>query len=176
MCGDGCMCMLCGVQSAAVLEVFMVRSKEERDKVVKRKRRKAQKRSVKEGATPAEVREKGNQLSRDGLPPSCLLQQESEVLTADEEIPHSASLSGKSKLRFAFHLLGRRWLSVSLLYRSFDILPQTGSKMLVALGLHSNSIELHMLDMLTAPPTTTFISSLSAPGHPTDIRWDFTRA
>lgn len=51
--------MLCGVQSAAVLEVFMVRSKEERDKVVKRKRRKAQKRSVKEGATPAEVREKG---------------------------------------------------------------------------------------------------------------------
>lgn len=35
----------------------MVRSKEEREKAVKRKRKKAQKRSVKEGTTPVEVRD-----------------------------------------------------------------------------------------------------------------------
>lgn len=56
-CGEWCVCKLCGVQSAAVLEVFMVRSKEEREKAVKRKRKKAQKRSVKEGTTPVEVRD-----------------------------------------------------------------------------------------------------------------------
>lgn len=39
------------------------------------------------------------------LPPSCLLLQETEALTAADEIPHVASLSGKSKLRFALHLL-----------------------------------------------------------------------
>ena len=94
--------VLCVVQSAAVLEVFMVRSKEEREKAVKRKRKKAQKRSVKEGATPVEVREEGEPTLT--LPPSCLL-QETEALTAAEEIPHVVSLSGKSKLRFALHLL-----------------------------------------------------------------------
>lgn len=103
-CVVGDVCTLCGVQSAAVLEVFMVRSKEERDKAVKRKRKKAQKRSLKEGATPIEVKKVGELTLP--LPPSCLLPQESEVLTAAEEIPHVASLSGKSKLRFALHLLG----------------------------------------------------------------------
>ena len=54
--------------------------------------------------------------------------------------------------------------------RSFDILPQAGGKMLVTLGLHSNSIELHTLDMLTTPTGHTHNYTISAPGHRTDIR------
>ena len=74
-------------------------------------------------------------------------------LTASEEIPQLTSLSCKAKMT------------------SFDMLCRPGNKMLVALGLHSNSVELHTLDMLTTPPGRTHTGSISAPGHRTDVRY-----
>ena len=43
--------------------------------------------------------------------------------------------------------------------------------MMVALGLHSNSVELHTLDLSATPPGHTHSSTISAPGHRTDIRY-----
>ena len=60
-----------------------------------------------------------------------------------------------------------------LLCRSCDFLPYSGNKMLVALGLHSNSIELHTLEMSATHPDHAHTSTVSAPGHRTDIRYFF---
>ena len=48
--------------------------------------------------------------------------------------------------------------------------PAPGYKMMIALGLHSNIIEVYTLDMEAMPTNHTLLHSISAPGHRGDVR------
>lgn len=71
--GDLCVtCVCCVFQSAGLLELFLVRSEEEREKARKKKRKKAQRRAANEGGdTPSEVRD-GGKKGRESLTCVCL--------------------------------------------------------------------------------------------------------
>jgi U3 small nucleolar RNA-associated protein 12 len=125
---------LLGCLSGRLLELYLVRSGEERERVRRRKKKKMQKKKVA------------------GEDETGLLDEASLSLTAAEEIPFLTSISSRDKIR------------------SFDIQSRPLNQVMVALGLHSNSIQVHMLDMETTPPGHTLLHSITAPGHRTDVR------